>query len=569
MKRFLILLVVFALVFSLAGCAAKKPVIDPPEGYVVSSREEIRPNDETAETLLGDWETLPGSLQELAGRSDAAVKVRLTAREKRDPQTEKYEFALLKDYFGTAKDPIVLYSRSSDFFEPGGVYYLFLTYRDLPVSPLRSYGLASSAFAVREYWLDGGAVLDFRAGFSLGLTGDTDMDKTLRELAASMAEEGTLPTPDTRTLEDRLEAAGLVEIVTVTELRPEAGGPGEYYTFADFAVDEVLHGKTLIVPDGAPMMVPIDARAGDRFVLVFGPGAKSPGETADYRVYAIDSEEAQTVLEYFGAEVSPTTEPTAEPTVEPTPAPELTEDWQNAFADFIEQRIFEYEPGYARNALALDLRDFNGDGIPETLLFTEGGVVAHGLEIYVWEDGELRALSENDANGLPTAVNAVPYVFSANPWNMGGYDENRPTLHLLDDCWILETHEAAWPDYSFYAWYELGADADGRLLCEELISWEVRGRRDSLGNYIQTGWVLRGEEVTREELEAARDSFDPGYADKTEYIFRWDGVERRRGEIGDTDLQKFANDFRGLLASWDPATPVTIVTEFDPSIPRD
>jgi hypothetical protein len=320
-----IFLIVLALVFSLAACAAKKPALDPPEGYVVSSREEIRPNDETAETLLGDWETPPGSLQELAGRSDAAVKVRLTAREERDPQTEKYEFALLKDYFDTAKDPIVLYSRSSDFFEPGGVYYLFLTYRDLPVSPLRSYGLASSAFAVREYWLDGGAVLDFRADFSLGLTGDTDMDKTLRELAASMAEEGTLPTPDTRTLEDRLEAAGLVEIVTVTELRPEAGGPGEYYTFADFAVDEVLHGKTLVVPDGAPMMVPIDARAGDRFVLVFGPGAKSPKETADYRVYALDSEEAQTVLEYFGAEVSqqtaqPTVEPTTEPT-EPTAAP--------------------------------------------------------------------------------------------------------------------------------------------------------------------------------------------------------------------------------------------------------
>ena len=275
-----------------------------PEGYVVSSREEIRPNDETAEVLLGDWETLPGSLDELAGRSNAAVKVRLTARAERDPSMEKYEFALLEDYFGTANESIVLYSRRSDFFEPGGVYYLFLTYQDLAVFPHRLYSLASSAFAVREYRLEGGTVLDFRADFSLGLTEDTDMDKTLRELAAAMTEAGTIPTSDRRSIDDILEAAGLVEIVTVTNLRPDAGGPGEYFTFADFVVDEVLHGKTLIVPDGAPAMVPIETQAGDRFVLVFGPGAQSPKHTADYRIYAIDSEEGQAVLKYFGAELT-------------------------------------------------------------------------------------------------------------------------------------------------------------------------------------------------------------------------------------------------------------------------
>ncbi|MBR5114943.1 MAG: hypothetical protein IK101_06570 [Oscillospiraceae bacterium] len=250
-------------------------------------------------------------------------------------------------------------------------------------------------------------------------------------------------------------------------------------------------------------------------------------------------------------------------------SPELTEDWQKAYADLVDKRISEIEAGWSTNVQCLDLKDFNGDGIPELLLYTDGGGVSSGLEIYVWEDGELRAFSEYNANGMPTAVNAIPYGFSTNP-GTAREDRRYGFLRLFDDGWLLESHDAAWPAYNTYEWYTLGADADGRLACREIISWEINADETLEDGYFETGWTLNGRSVTYKELHAAVDAFLLDLERKTEYYVRWDGVDRRTPhEPGLYDPVKFASDFRGLLASWDPGAPIVAVGMRGPTLAED
>ena len=246
---------------------------------------------------------------------------------------------------------------------------------------------------------------------------------------------------------------------------------------------------------------------------------------------------------------------------------ELTEDWQNAYADLVDRRINEYEAGRSTNALALDLRDFNGDGIPELLLYTEGGGVSEALEIYVWEDGELRAFCEYCANGLPTAANAVPDGFSTIP-GTAREDRRYGALRLFDDGWHLEAHSGD-PLGSRYAWYRPGADAGGRLVFDELISWEIDGGVTPGSD--ETGWKLNGRSVTHDELHAAVDAFFLDLEQKTEYYVRRDGVDRRDrlAPGGLTDLETFASDFRRLLASWKPGAPVVAVGTRGPTLAED
>ena len=302
MKRTAAFLIVLALVFSLAACAAKAPVIDPPEGYVISSREEIRPNDETVDYLSGDVGTLPDSLEKLAQKSRVAVKARLTAQDMLERDTAEYTFTLLADYFGTAEETMNLYTAPSDFFEVGGVYYLFLNSFDLPGWPHLNYSLSSASFAVREYMLDGETVLVFRTELNFGMDESTDMSAELKKLAASMAEKGTLPAPVNMSLEELLDAAAVVEVVTVTETMYDGVGayrPNKYVVMADFTVDELLKGDAPVVPEEVPARVPYGTQVGDRFVVVFGKGITSTQFTSAYRVYAIDSEEARAVLARF------------------------------------------------------------------------------------------------------------------------------------------------------------------------------------------------------------------------------------------------------------------------------
>ncbi|MBR5113773.1 MAG: hypothetical protein IK101_00585 [Oscillospiraceae bacterium] len=296
------LIIVLALVFSLAACAAKKPAVDPPEGYVISSREEIRPNYETVEYLSGCSEDVPDTLEGLAEKSVVAVKARLTAQDMLDPFTTEYTFTLLEDYFGTAEETMHLYTLGSDFFEVGGVYYVLMRRFYVPAWPHYNYCLANASFAVREYMLDGETVLVFRTELNFGMDESTDMSAELKKLAASMAEKGTLPAPVNMSLEELLDVAAVVEVVTVTETMYDGFGanrPNKYVVMADFTVDELLKGNAPVVPEEVPARVPYGTQVGDRFVVVFGKGITSTKFTSAYRVYSIDSEEAQAVLARF------------------------------------------------------------------------------------------------------------------------------------------------------------------------------------------------------------------------------------------------------------------------------
>ena len=248
---------------------------------------------------------------------------------------------------------------------------------------------------------------------------------------------------------------------------------------------------------------------------------------------------------------------------------ELTEDWQKAYADLVDKRISEIEAGWSTNVRCLDLKDFTGDGVPELLLYTDGGGVSEALEIYVWEDGELRAFCKDCANGLPTAANAVPAGFSTIP-GTAREDRRYGGLRLFDDGWLLESHDAAWPADNMYEWYRPGADARGRLVLEKLISWEINGDETFPDGYFETGWKLNGRSVTSEELHAAADAFLLDLERKTEYYVRWDGVDRRTPhEPGLYDPVKFASDFRRLLASWEPGAPVVSVGMRGPTLAED
>jgi hypothetical protein len=259
-----------------------------------------------------------------------------------------------------------------------------------------------------------------------------------------------------------------------------------------------------------------------------------------------------------GAEQTPDAMPV------PTRAPELTEDWQRAYAGLVARRIAEYDPGFSVNILALDLKDFTGDGMPELLLYTEGAGASGGLEIYVWEDGEAHAFCNNCMDGVPLAANAVDGSFSTN-YGLANEDLAWPFLRLFDEGWILESHNAAWPADSYYRWYRIGADDAGRLKVEELISWEIAGDERDFGEYYETGWTLNDREVPAEELHAARDAFFASLMGKTEYYVRWDGVTRDCGAA--PDLEKFEREAKGLLASWDPDAPVVVIGSRTPALP--
>ena len=258
---------------------------------------------------------------------------------------------------------------------------------------------------------------------------------------------------------------------------------------------------------------------------------------------------------------APTPSVTPDVTPVPTPAPELTEEWQRAYADLVDRRIAEYEPGFSKNILALDLKDFTGDGVPELLLYTEGGGASGGLELYVWEDGELRAFCKNRADGLPLAANAVEGNFSTN-YGVPNKDLDWPYLRLFSDGWILGSYNSD-SISSFYEWYRPGADAEGRLALEKLISFETEGT-DGDGDHGANAerWTVNGAEVSRTKFHAARTALLVELMGKTEYYVRWDGAVRDCGAA--PDLEKFERDARGLLASWDGSLPV-VVGQRDPA----
>ena len=302
MKKTLIIVLAVALVFSLAACAAKKPKQPDfdPEGYVISSREEMGPNHTYYQEDMWCGEETPESPEAVAEDSAVAVKARMISADRFDNATTEYTFAVLEDYYGTAEETVHLgYLADDDFFQPGGVYYLFLISFNHPAVPHRIYDLTSSRFVVREYLLDGETILDFYRGYDLGLDERTDMDAKMRELAehAANSEKG----PHARlfyTYEDLLDDPGLVEIVSVAELVRGPRPTNKYTVFASYAVEEVLFGEAP-EPDGDPMLVPADSKVGDRFVLLFGKYVASPAKTSSYYVFPIDSEEAQAVLARF------------------------------------------------------------------------------------------------------------------------------------------------------------------------------------------------------------------------------------------------------------------------------
>ncbi len=260
---------------------------------------------------------------------------------------------------------------------------------------------------------------------------------------------------------------------------------------------------------------------------------------------------------------APTPAVTPDVTPVPTPAPELTEDWQKAYAELVSRRVAEYDPGWSSNILALDLKDFTGDGVPELLLYTEGGGASGGLELYVMEDGELRAFCKNCMDGMPLAANAVGGRLSTN-YGAANADLDWPYLRLFDDGWLIGSYNAD-PIGSFYDWYRPGADADGRLTLEKLISFETEGAEGE-GDHGENvaRWTVNGEEVSRAKFYAARAAFLIELMEKTEYYVRWDGAVRDCGAA--PDLEKFERDARGLLASWDPDVPAAFASQRDPSL---
>ncbi|MCR5649067.1 MAG: hypothetical protein K6F67_05995 [Oscillospiraceae bacterium] len=302
MKRLFALILALALTLALAGCAPKKPTLPDfdPEGYVISSREEMGPNHTYYQEDMWCGEETPESPEAVAEDSVFAVKARMISSDRFDNATTEYTFDVLEDYYGTAEERIRLgYLADDDFFQAGGVYYLFLISFNHPAVPHRIYDLTSSRFVVREYLLDGETILDFYRGYDLGLDERTDMDAKMRELAehAANAEKG----PHVRlfyTYEGLLDDPGLVEIVSVAELVRGPRPTDKYTAFANYAVEEVLCGEAL-EPDGEPMLVPADSKAGDRFVLLFGKYVSSPARSTSYFVFPIDSEEARAVLARF------------------------------------------------------------------------------------------------------------------------------------------------------------------------------------------------------------------------------------------------------------------------------
>jgi beta-lactamase regulating signal transducer with metallopeptidase domain len=295
-----------------------------PEGYVVSSREEIRPSYATVDHLSGDIETIPDTLEGLAQKCNVAVKARLTAQDMLDPFTTEYTFTLLEDYFGTAEETMNLYTLGSDFFEVGGVYYLFMRTFDTTAWPHLNYGLSSASFAVREYLLDGETVLVYRTELTYGMDESTDMSAELKKLAASMKRKGAVPTPLPTSPDDVLSVASVVEIVTVKEALYNGGGanrPNKYVVKVNFTVDQLVWGTSPVELKDVYASAPYGTQVGDRLVVIFG-GKLLTTEFSPlpHHVYAIDSEEAQTILKYFGVEVS---QPTPTPSPD-EPAPLLT-----------------------------------------------------------------------------------------------------------------------------------------------------------------------------------------------------------------------------------------------------
>lgn len=300
MKRLFALILALALTLALAGCAPKKPTRPDfdPAGYVISSRDEMGPNRNYYQEDMWCGEDTPESPEAVAEDSAFAVKARMISSDRFDNASIEYTFTVLEDYYGTAEETINVTYIEDDFFQPGGVYYLFLFSLEQPALPHRVYDLSSSRFVVREYLLDGETLLDFYRGYDLGLDERTDMDAKMRELAehAANSEKG-VHARLFHTYEDVLEIAGLVEIVSVTELVRGPRPTNKYTSFAEFTVEEVLNGKPFDDPDGTPLLVPADAQAGDRFVVLCSKYQTSL--TSYYYVFPIDSDEARTVIARF------------------------------------------------------------------------------------------------------------------------------------------------------------------------------------------------------------------------------------------------------------------------------
>ena len=201
-----------------------------------------------------------------------------------------------------------LYTLGSDFFEVGGVYYLFMRTFDTTAWPHLNYGLSSASFAVREYLLDGETVLVYRTELTYGMDESTDMSAELKKLAASMKRKGAVPTPMPTSLDDVLSVASVVEIVTVTEALYNGGGanrPNKYVVKVNFTVDQLVWGTSPVELKDVYASAPYGTQVGDRLVVIFGGKfLTTEFSPLPHHVYTIDSDEAQTVLKYFGAEVS-------------------------------------------------------------------------------------------------------------------------------------------------------------------------------------------------------------------------------------------------------------------------
>ncbi len=188
--------------------------------------------------------------------------------------------------------------------------------------------------------------------------------------------------------------------------------------------------------------------------------------------------------------------------------PEAAYDaWKEAYWKLLKEVILpetEYNDGTGP-VLDLGLADLNYDGVPELICYLPGGGTSHTAAIVTFEEGEARAFNADRAFGLPLAKNALEYAFAANPETRYPSD-GAFRYDPAQMSWFLNSANGTELD-RWCAWYRFGADQNGYLAAEQLVSLGLV-LEQAEGGYREVSWELNGAAVTSEEYHDAADGYD-------------------------------------------------------------
>ena len=217
--------------------------------------------------------------------------------------------------------------------------------------------------------------------------------------------------------------------------------------------------------------------------------------------------------------------------------------WKEAFYKLVNDVILpetEYDDGTGP-VLDIALADLSGDGVPELICYLPGGGKSHAAAIVTFEEGEARAFNADCTFGLPLAKNAVENAFAANP-ESPDFAGAAFRWDPVQGFWTLNSANGTELD-RWCTWYRFGADQNGYLAAEQLVSLDLSLELAEDG-YREISWEVNGESVTSEAYHAIADEYDAWLENLCFHPF--DSEQR----IKFFSLRERSDDLPDRLAAW-------------------